>query len=68
MDLTAGEDELEDNNMEGEEIAAGEGIEAATGIDFKPIGTGPYVFKEYKEDEYILLESNEKWWKGIGEG
>ncbi|HAA42635.1 MAG TPA: ABC transporter substrate-binding protein, partial [Ruminiclostridium sp.] len=67
-DLAAGEDELEDNNMEGEEIAAGEGIEAATGIDFKPIGTGPYVFKEYKEDEYILLESNEKWWKGIGEG
>jgi peptide/nickel transport system substrate-binding protein len=67
-DLAAGEDELEDNNMEGEEIAAGEGIEAATGIDFKPIGTGPYVFKEYKKDEYILLESNEKWWKGIGEG
>jgi len=67
-DLAAGEDELEDNNMEGEEIAAGEGIEVATGIDFKPIGTGPYVFKEYKKDEYILLESNEKWWKGIGEG
>lgn len=66
-DLEAGEDVPEDN-MEGEETAAGDGIEAATGTNFKPIGTGPYVFKEYKEDEHILLESNEEWWKGIGEG
>ncbi|NMB34609.1 MAG: peptide ABC transporter substrate-binding protein [Clostridium sp.] len=36
-----------------------------------PIGTGPYKFVEYREDEYIRLQSNRDWWnsnkKGEGE-
>ncbi|MEM3114516.1 MAG: ABC transporter substrate-binding protein, partial [Nitrososphaerota archaeon] len=29
----------------------------------RPIGTGPFKFKEWKKGEYILLERNEKYWK-----
>jgi len=29
----------------------------------KPIGTGPFKFKEWKKGEYIILERNEKYWK-----
>ncbi|SNB70819.1 peptide/nickel transport system substrate-binding protein [Arboricoccus pini] len=28
----------------------------------KPIGTGPFVFKEWKKGEYILLERNPHYW------
>lgn len=28
----------------------------------KPVGTGPFVFKEWKKGEYILLERNPKYW------
>lgn len=29
----------------------------------RPIGTGPYKFVEYRENEFIRLEDNESWWK-----
>ncbi len=29
----------------------------------KPIGTGPFKFKEWKKGEYIILERNENYWK-----
>lgn len=29
----------------------------------RPIGTGPYRFVEYRENEFIRLEDNESWWK-----
>ncbi|MEM1580631.1 MAG: ABC transporter substrate-binding protein [Nitrososphaerota archaeon] len=29
----------------------------------KPIGTGPFKFKEWKKGEYIVLERNENYWK-----
>lgn len=28
----------------------------------KPVGTGPFVFKEWKKGEYILLEKNPNYW------
>lgn len=28
----------------------------------RPIGTGPYKFAEYKENEFVKLQSNENWW------
>ncbi|WP_459076780.1 peptide ABC transporter substrate-binding protein [Herbivorax alkaliphila] len=39
-----------------------------TDKNFSPIGTGPYVFSEYKKNDHILLENNEKWWMGIEKG
>lgn len=30
----------------------------------KPVGTGPFKFKEWKRGEYIILERNENYWKG----
>jgi peptide/nickel transport system substrate-binding protein len=30
----------------------------------KPVGTGPFKFKEWKKGEYIILERNENYWKG----
>lgn len=29
--------------------------------NFKPVGTGPYKFKEYKRGQYVVLERNENW-------
>jgi len=29
----------------------------------KPVGTGPWKFKEWKKGEYIIVERNEKYWK-----
>ena len=29
-----------------------------------PIGTGPYCFKEWKTDQYILLEANPDYFEG----
>ncbi|MGB9777971.1 MAG: ABC transporter substrate-binding protein, partial [Candidatus Bathyarchaeales archaeon] len=30
----------------------------------KPVGTGPFKFKEWKKGDYIILERNENYWKG----
>ncbi len=29
-----------------------------------PIGCGPFVFKEWKSDRYIILDRNERYWEG----
>jgi len=31
--------------------------------NMKPVGTGPWKFKEWKRGEYIILERNENYWK-----
>lgn len=33
-----------------------------------PIGTGPYKFSEYRENEYIRLMANENWWNSGDDG
>lgn len=37
---------------------------ALTVKEYEPIGTGPYMFKNYQELKSIKLESNENWWNG----
>jgi peptide/nickel transport system substrate-binding protein len=40
--------------------------EAVAEIGRKPVGTGPYMFKEWVPDTYILLEKNPSYWdKGL---
>jgi ABC-type transport system substrate-binding protein len=29
-----------------------------------PVGTGPFVFREWKSDQYIVLDRNEEYWEG----
>ena len=29
-----------------------------------PVGTGPFVFREWKSDQYIVLDRNEDYWEG----
>jgi ABC-type transport system substrate-binding protein len=29
-----------------------------------PVGTGPFVFREWKSDQYIVLERNDEYWEG----
>jgi len=68
-DMVTGEEITEGEEATAEEdTATEENIVADTDKNFRLIGTGPYAFKDYKEGEYILLESNEKWWKGIEQG
>ena len=33
-------------------------------IDFKPVGTGPFVFKSYKKDSMIRYEAFDEYWDG----
>jgi len=41
-----------------------EGTDYSTNpYNMKPVGTGPYKFKEWKKGEYIILERNENYWK-----
>ncbi len=30
----------------------------------RPVGTGPFVFREWKSDQYIALDRNEDYWEG----
>ncbi|MEW6600202.1 MAG: ABC transporter substrate-binding protein [Nitrospirota bacterium] len=30
----------------------------------RPVGTGPFVFREWKSDQYIVLDRNEEYWEG----
>ncbi|UCD34467.1 MAG: hypothetical protein JSU90_09220, partial [Nitrospiraceae bacterium] len=30
-----------------------------------PVGTGPFVFQEWKSDQYITLDRNEAYWEGM---
>ncbi|NLD49874.1 MAG: peptide ABC transporter substrate-binding protein, partial [Clostridiaceae bacterium] len=32
--------------------------------NYKPVGTGPYEFAEYRENEHIKFKNNDKWWAG----
>ncbi|MEE9259245.1 MAG: ABC transporter substrate-binding protein [Nitrospinaceae bacterium] len=32
-----------------------------------PVGTGPFIFKEWKSDEYIRLDRNENYWESVPE-
>ncbi len=34
------------------------------GGKFIPVGTGPFVFKQWKKGDYILLEANPRYWRG----
>ncbi len=34
------------------------------GEEFVPVGTGPFVFKQWKRGDYILLEANPRYWRG----
>lgn len=36
--------------------------EAPETLPDNPIGTGPYVFKEWNRGQYILVEANPDWW------
>lgn len=36
--------------------------EAPETLPDNPIGTGPYVFKEWNRGQYILMEANPDWW------
>lgn len=29
-----------------------------------PVGTGPFIFREWKSDQYIMLDRNEDYWEG----
>ncbi len=29
-----------------------------------PVGTGPFVFRQWKSDQYIVLDRNEEYWEG----
>ena len=33
-------------------------------LQTKPVGSGPYVLKEWVKDDHILLEANPKYWRG----
>jgi peptide/nickel transport system substrate-binding protein len=35
-----------------------------SGFSRAPIGTGPYKFKEWKTDEYVILEANQDYFEG----
>ncbi|MBC8551318.1 MAG: peptide-binding protein [Candidatus Brocadiales bacterium] len=51
-----------------EAIAKGEDPEKFTmrdsGFNRSPVGTGPFVFREWKSDQYIVLDRHEQYWEG----
>lgn len=50
--------------FEGTEIGDMENHE----VTWNPIGTGPYIFKEYVRGQYALLERNPNWFRSEEEG
>lgn len=44
-------------------VYAGQGDYRSNPANLKPIGTGPFVFKEWKRGAYIRLERNPDYWK-----
>lgn len=45
-------------------VLEGKDIDAATGYNRNPLGTGPYRVAEWKTGEYILLEKVADYWRG----
>jgi peptide/nickel transport system substrate-binding protein len=43
-------------------------IGGAEKYTFKPIGTGPYVLTEWKKDDRIVMDKNEKYWGKLPRG
>ncbi len=41
--------------------------EAPDTLPDNPIGTGPYIFKEWNRGQYILMEANPDWWGNTAE-
>ena len=39
-------------------------IKKPESLDFRPIGTGPFIFKQYIKDSVIRLESNQNYFRG----
>ena len=37
-------------------------LEDPAGYDVHPIGTGPYVFDEWKQGQYVTMKANPDWW------
>lgn len=37
-------------------------------VSWEPVGTGPYIFKEYVRGQYALLERNPNWFRSEEEG
>jgi ABC-type transport system substrate-binding protein len=35
-----------------------------SGFNRHPVGTGPFVFREWKSDQYITLDRNDEYWEG----
>ncbi len=35
-----------------------------SGFNRHPVGTGPFVFREWKSDQYIVLDRHEDYWEG----
>ncbi|MGH9336029.1 MAG: peptide ABC transporter substrate-binding protein [Vicinamibacteria bacterium] len=46
-------------------VLAGKDLSSFPEYDRKPIGTGPYRVKEWRTGEYLLLERNEEYWRGV---
>jgi len=59
---------LNDQALKEEALGLGKGPEDFTmrqsGFSRHPIGCGPFMFREWKSDQYILLDSFEDYWEG----
>jgi ABC-type transport system substrate-binding protein len=59
---------LNDEALREEAIAAGEDLETfsmrQSSFNRHPVGCGPFVFREWRSDQYITLDRFEKYWEG----